>query len=121
MGDVAGVRVPGSGFTLAPTPPPDIDVAAWERSLDTVAAWEPDGLGLTHFGAVEDAPRQLAAVREALRAQVAMLEGADQERFIRAIQERTRAGAGEDAEPILQAAPPDHLFLGLRRWADRQG
>ena len=27
-------RVPPDPFTLAPTPPPDIDVEAWERSLD---------------------------------------------------------------------------------------
>ena len=42
VGDMAGVRVPPYDLTLAPTPPPDIDVEAWERSLDTIAAWEPD-------------------------------------------------------------------------------
>ena len=41
VGDVAGVRIPPDAFTLAPTPPPDIDVEAWERSLDTIAGWEP--------------------------------------------------------------------------------
>src|SRR5215208_1670649 len=50
VGDMAGVRVPPEPFTLAPTPPPDIDVEAWERSLDVIAGWEPQGLGLTHFG-----------------------------------------------------------------------
>ena len=30
VGDVAGVRIPPSSFTLAPTPPPDIDVEAWD-------------------------------------------------------------------------------------------
>ena len=34
VGDMAGVRIPPSDLTLAPTPPPDIDVEAWERSLD---------------------------------------------------------------------------------------
>jgi glyoxylase-like metal-dependent hydrolase (beta-lactamase superfamily II) len=124
VGDMAGVAVPPDPFTLAPTPPPDIDVEAWERSLDLLTGWEPAGLGLTHFGAAEDAPAQLAAVREALHAQVALLEDSDgdQERFIEAIRRRTREGAGEEAEPILQAAPPDHLFLGLNRWkAKREG
>jgi glyoxylase-like metal-dependent hydrolase (beta-lactamase superfamily II) len=122
VGDVAGVAEPPDGFTLAPTPPPDIDVEAWERSLDVVAGWEPAGLGLTHFGGAEDAPAQLAAVREALHAQVALLDesGGDQQRFIEAIQERVRAEAGDGAEPILQAAPPDHLFLGLKRWSDKR-
>ena len=31
---MAGVRVPPEPFTLAPTPPPDIDVEKWEASLD---------------------------------------------------------------------------------------
>jgi glyoxylase-like metal-dependent hydrolase (beta-lactamase superfamily II) len=119
VGDMAGVRVAPADFTLAPTPPPDIDVEAWERSLETIAAWEPAWLGLTHFGAAEDAPRQLAAVREALHAQVAMLDGADEQAFVEALEERTRTGAGELAEPILQAAPPDQLFLGLKRWSDK--
>ena len=123
VGDMAGVAEPPDGFTLAPTPPPDIDVEAWERSLDAIEAWEPAGLGLTHFGAAEDAPAQLAAIREALRSQAALIDevGDDQERFIAAIRERVERGAGADAAAILQAAPPDHLFLGLRRWADKRG
>ena len=120
VGDMAGVRVPPSDFTLAPTPPPDIDVAAWQRSLDVIAAWEPAGLALTHFGAAEDAPAQLQAVREALQAQVAMLDG-DEAAFVEALQERVRAGTGEDAPSVLQAAPPDQLFLGLDRWRTKHG
>ncbi len=50
VGDMAGVRIPPHDLTLAPTPPPDIDVEAWERSLDTIAAWEPETLAMTHFG-----------------------------------------------------------------------
>ena len=30
VGDVAGVRIPPADFVLAPTPPPDIDVEAWD-------------------------------------------------------------------------------------------
>ncbi len=121
VGDMAGVRVPPSDFTLAPTPPPDIDVAAWERSLDTIAAWDPAGLGLTHFGAAEDAAGQLAAVRESLHAQVAMLDGADEPSWVEAMQERVRAATGEDSPSVLQAAPPDQLFLGLDRWRMKHG
>src|SRR6186997_2777880 len=33
VGDMAGARIPPHAFTVAPTPPPDIDVAAWERSI----------------------------------------------------------------------------------------
>jgi glyoxylase-like metal-dependent hydrolase (beta-lactamase superfamily II) len=120
VGDMAGVRAAPDTLTLAPTPPPDIDVEAWERSLDAIAEWRPQGLGLTHFGAAEDAGGQLEAVREALRAQVELLEGGDQDAFIAALRERVRAGAGPYAESVLQAAPPDHLFLGLDRWRNRR-
>jgi glyoxylase-like metal-dependent hydrolase (beta-lactamase superfamily II) len=122
VGDMAGVAVPPRPLTLAPTPPPDIDVEAWERSLEVLSGWEPAGLGLTHFGGAEDPPAQLAAVRKALHAQIALLDesGGDQQRFIEGIQERVRAEAGDAAEPILQAAPPDHLFLGLKRWSDKK-
>jgi glyoxylase-like metal-dependent hydrolase (beta-lactamase superfamily II) len=123
VGDMAGVAIPeANGFTLAPTPPPDIDVAAWESSLDALARWEPAGLGLTHFGPAEDAPAQLAAVRTALHDQVALLGecGGEQQAFVEAIQARVERKAGAQAAPLLQAAPPDHLFLGLKRWADRR-
>ena len=50
VGDMAGVRIPPYDLTLAPTPPPDIDVEAWERSLDAIAEREPETLALTHFG-----------------------------------------------------------------------
>ena len=70
VGDMAGARIPPHAFTVAPTPPPDIDVAAWERSIATIRAWKPAGLGLTHFGPVEDADAQLDACLDALHAQV---------------------------------------------------
>jgi glyoxylase-like metal-dependent hydrolase (beta-lactamase superfamily II) len=44
VGDVAGVRLPPYEHTIAPTPPPDIDVEAWLDSLHTVASWNPQSL-----------------------------------------------------------------------------
>jgi hypothetical protein len=38
------------GPVLAPTPPPDIDLALWDASIDRIAAWSPSRLVLTHFG-----------------------------------------------------------------------
>jgi glyoxylase-like metal-dependent hydrolase (beta-lactamase superfamily II) len=116
VGDVAGVRIPPHSLTLAPTPPPDVDVDAWKRSLDAVAAWEPAGLGLTHFGAAEDARAQLDACRAALDWGVELVQSHDQEGFEAALRARVREEAGPDAESQLLAAPPDHLFLGLDRW-----
>ena len=54
VGDVAGVRIPPTDYVRAPTPPPDIDVEAWQRSIDLVAERRPARLALTHFGMVDD-------------------------------------------------------------------
>jgi len=34
VGDTGGVRIPPAGATVAPTPPPDIDLEAWRRAFD---------------------------------------------------------------------------------------
>jgi glyoxylase-like metal-dependent hydrolase (beta-lactamase superfamily II) len=116
VGDMAGVRVAPHPFTLAPTPPPDIDVELWDRSIDLIAAWEPTGLGLTHFGAAENPLEQLEACRAALHDETALAAVHDLDGFVAAIEARIRAGAGADAASIIQAAPPDQLFQGLDRW-----
>jgi glyoxylase-like metal-dependent hydrolase (beta-lactamase superfamily II) len=121
VGDMAGVRVPPDPFTLAPTPPPDIDVEQWEASLDTIAAWEPQALALTHWGQVDDPPEQLERVRESLNAQAEFAEQHDEDGFVEAYSSRVHENAGEAADAILQAAPPDQLFLGLRRYLEKAG
>jgi glyoxylase-like metal-dependent hydrolase (beta-lactamase superfamily II) len=121
VGDMAGVRIPPWELTLAPTPPPDIDVEAWGRSLDTIAAWDPVGLALTHFGIAEDVPGQLAAVRESLRWQADLAAAKDQDGFMAAMHERITHAAPEDVEEFELAAPLDHLFLGLDRWHSKRG
>jgi len=50
VGDTAGVRLQPAGFVLPPTPPPDIDLAAWRDSAARIARWGPDTLFVTHFG-----------------------------------------------------------------------
>jgi glyoxylase-like metal-dependent hydrolase (beta-lactamase superfamily II) len=120
VGDMAGVRIPPYDLTLAPTPPPDIDVEAWERSLDTIAGWEPETLALTHFGTAEDPPAQLAAVREALRWQADLAAAHDQDGFMAAVHERVAERAPEEVAAAELAAPLDHVFLGLDRWLKKR-
>jgi glyoxylase-like metal-dependent hydrolase (beta-lactamase superfamily II) len=120
VGDTGGVKMPPSPFTVAPTPPPDIDVEAWERSLDTIAAWRPATLAITHFGQADDAEAQLARCREALHAQVALLEAHDRDGFVAEIEARLREHAGELAGSMAQAAPPDQLYQGLERWRSKR-
>ena len=66
-GDVAAVRIPGSNLIVPPTPPPDIDIEAWEDSIGIVEGWAPERLAITHFGAIDDPAEHLALVRERLR------------------------------------------------------
>jgi glyoxylase-like metal-dependent hydrolase (beta-lactamase superfamily II) len=116
VGDVAGVVIPPAGFVLAPTPPPEVDVEAWEGSLDLVAGWAPASLALTHFGAIDDVGPHLDAVRAALHAQADLVAEHDQEGFVAAMLERIGAWAPGSAGTYAQTAPLDQQYAGLERW-----
>ena len=119
VGDTGGARIPPHDFVIAPTPPPDVDIAAWERSIETIRAWEPSALGITHFG--EAPPEQLDDCLEALYAQRDLAAEHDQDDFVAAMTERIRAAVGDDTESMLAAAPPDQLHMGLARWQQKFG
>jgi glyoxylase-like metal-dependent hydrolase (beta-lactamase superfamily II) len=117
VGDVAGIRIPPYEHTVAPTPPPDIDVEAWLDSLHTVAAWNPHELCLTHFGQVTDVADHLHRIRTARvgAADSARLDG--EERFIAALEQ----GLVDNTDPAAvesfeQAIPPDQAYQGLARY-----
>jgi glyoxylase-like metal-dependent hydrolase (beta-lactamase superfamily II) len=123
VGDVAAVRIPPSKLVLPPTPPPDIDVETWLRSLDVVAGWSPRRLGLTHFGAVEDdVPRHLETVREKLRQEAELARRLPKDRYDADLESRIRAQLreegieGETEEELLQAVPTDYQWGGLDRY-----
>jgi glyoxylase-like metal-dependent hydrolase (beta-lactamase superfamily II) len=119
-GDTAGVRVPG-GPILAPTPPPDIDVEAWLRSADRIAAWGPDRLAVTHFGGYEDVDAHLEGLRAWLGEWPARVRELDQDAWIAAYRAWLEERAdGEVVPETIQAAPPDQLYLGLERYWSRR-
>jgi glyoxylase-like metal-dependent hydrolase (beta-lactamase superfamily II) len=116
VGDVAGVRIIPSYIT-PPTPPPDIDLEAWQRSLDVVAGWDPTLLALTHFGVHLDAQRHIERLRGALEAWGELAQRTDAAGFAAAI----RAGASSVADPATQrsmagAVPPEQQWAGLDRY-----
>jgi glyoxylase-like metal-dependent hydrolase (beta-lactamase superfamily II) len=118
-GDVAGVRI-GDGPTLAPTPPPDIDLAAWRSSIDIVAGWRPDALAITHFGAHRDAEGHLGRLREYLDEAEAEAAALDEQQFAAAFRARVAAGTGGALGATYeQAMPPGQSYAGLRRHLDR--
>jgi glyoxylase-like metal-dependent hydrolase (beta-lactamase superfamily II) len=120
-GDVAGVRIPPSELVVAPTPPPDVDVEAWDRSLDVLAGWQPQRLVVTHFGEVDDPQSQLDRCREALHAEAELVAEHDEESFIALMDAKVRAEAPEVAEELAQAVPYHHVWKGLHRWHSKRG
>ena len=120
VGDVAGVRIPPSGFVLAPTPPPDIDVEAWDRSLDLVEAWDPQALALAHFGRVDDVGPHLDAQRASLHELIGLAARHGAEAFTAGILDRVARQAGDLADVYALASPTEHLYLGARRYLDKR-
>jgi glyoxylase-like metal-dependent hydrolase (beta-lactamase superfamily II) len=119
VGDVTGVRIPPLDHVLPPTPPPDIDLAAWEESLRTLEGWAPQALWLTHFGRVAGVDAHLARMREGLARQGELARAHGEEAFVAAVEAEVREAAADDqgvAERYLQAAPPGQLYLGLKRY-----
>ena len=118
VGDMVGVRVPPFEHTIAPTPPPDIDVEAWLDSLHTIAGWSPPRLCMTHFGPVSDVEDQLHRARTAVLGQAERARKAGEEEFIAWIEDEARAAIPDkDAfESIEQAAQPNTLYGGLERY-----
>ncbi len=119
-GDVAGVRI-DAGVVLAPTPPPDIDLDAWRASLDLIEAWKPRSVAVTHFGAYEDVPEQLAALRAHLDEVELWARQLDQDGFIAKVRERVRVPLS-DGTPgsYAQALPPEQSYAGLRRYLHKR-
>ena len=60
-GDVAGIKI-GSGPVIAPMPPPDIDIEAWQSSIDILKALHPKSMFLAHFGEVTNTIPHLEAL-----------------------------------------------------------
>jgi glyoxylase-like metal-dependent hydrolase (beta-lactamase superfamily II) len=118
VGDTAGVRIPPSGFVMAPTPPPDIDLENWSASLDVIESRSPERLRLTHFGGFDNVAEHIEQLRARLAAWAEVARSADQDRYIEVVEAEVRASAGDDetAESYFQAVPPDQAYLGLERY-----
>jgi glyoxylase-like metal-dependent hydrolase (beta-lactamase superfamily II) len=129
-GDVGGVRLPGSDYVRPPTPPPDIDLEAWHRSVVRIRSIAPRALDLTHFGRFEDPTRHLDELMQRLDAWVKWTA----ERLARgdtpaAMTVALRAaselelhdeGRGEDAPAYELATPADMTVDGLVRYLTRR-
>jgi glyoxylase-like metal-dependent hydrolase (beta-lactamase superfamily II) len=74
-GDVAGIRLPGQSYIRPPTPPPEIDLEAWVRSINYIRQIVPASLWPTHFGSYEDVGRHLGELEQRLQDWLLFVEG----------------------------------------------
>jgi glyoxylase-like metal-dependent hydrolase (beta-lactamase superfamily II) len=121
-GDAAGARIVPSRYVAPVAPPPDIDLEAWERSLDSIEARGPRALCLPHFGVVDDPADHLVNMRRRLRIWAQRVRaGATSEEFEQAVEEEVEGEA--DPETIAtyrQAAPFWQSHAGLKRYWEKQ-
>jgi glyoxylase-like metal-dependent hydrolase (beta-lactamase superfamily II) len=130
VGDVAGVCV-GGGYVLPPTPPPDIDLEAWQISVDRMLAWSPSTLFLTHFGAVTRVRPHLAELMENLRVTANVVResladtGSDEEKSERFAdwlrRELRRQMTDAEVDSYVVAAGFKYLWVGLARYWRKAG
>jgi glyoxylase-like metal-dependent hydrolase (beta-lactamase superfamily II) len=117
VGDVAACRISPADLIVPPTPPPDIDIELWERSIEIVEGWRPERLALTHFGAVEDPAEHLAGVRERLHEEAQLARELSEQEYGRRHVERVEASLDpEIAAEMLQAVPVQYQWRGLDRY-----
>jgi len=115
-GDAAGVRISPSEFVLPPTPPPEVDLEAWERTLDELERRGPQRLALIHFGVFDDVGRHLDELRRRLREwSERVRDGATEEEFAA----EAEADLGEDRDAYEQAMPFWQSYAGLRRYWEK--
>jgi glyoxylase-like metal-dependent hydrolase (beta-lactamase superfamily II) len=123
VGDVAAVRIPGVDLVVPPTPPPDIDIELWEKSIGIVEDWKPEKLALTHFGAIENPVEHLATVRQRLREEAQLARELPENDYEQRHRERVAASSesAEAAKELIQCVPPEYQWRGLNRyWSKRE-
>jgi glyoxylase-like metal-dependent hydrolase (beta-lactamase superfamily II) len=115
-GDAAGVRIQPSRSVLPPTPPPDVDVEAWYRTLEEVERRAPERLALIHFGLADDVGRHLAELRERLDTWAKRVEeGVTEQEFVAAAKSDLPP---DEADGYDRAMPFWQSYRGLRRYWD---
>lgn len=119
-GDTAGVRLPPGALLLPPTPPPDFDLGAWRKSIDTIEAWDPQTLAITHFGDYRDVAEHLDRLREALARYSELAATTDREGYAAALRAELDATLQPaDAAAFAQAMPPEDQWAGIDRYRTR--
>jgi glyoxylase-like metal-dependent hydrolase (beta-lactamase superfamily II) len=121
-GDAAGVRITPGRFVFPPTPPPEVDLEAWETTITELERRRPRRLGLIHFGMFDDPERHLASFRQTLHVWAdRVAHGMDVATFVATASHDVAASDPLEAEAYDRSAPYEHCFAGLERyWRKRR-
>jgi glyoxylase-like metal-dependent hydrolase (beta-lactamase superfamily II) len=117
-GDVAGVRILPGAYVSPPTPPPDIDLAAWFNSIEEIERRRPRRLALTHFGVADDPAEHLTRLWQRLVTWSELVRsGADEADFVAVIgAEIAQHPEQQDYHKVLGLV---ELYRGLKLYIDR--
>ncbi len=125
-GDVAGVKIK-DGMTVAPCPPPDINVEDWLKSIELMRGLPLKEMYLTHFGKVDDISKHLNDLEFCLKDWSQFIKpffdkGADPKEISEPFQKHVQQqlidfGVPEADFPIYEAANPSWMSIyGLMRY-----
>lgn len=117
-GDAAGVRIQPDSYVEPPTPPPEFDLEAWNRTLDEIERRRPQRLALTHFGVVDEPEPHLAQFRRRLAAWAA--DVAPEAEWLARRRAELEAEA-DDPASYEHAMPLWQSYAGLSRYWDKTG
>jgi glyoxylase-like metal-dependent hydrolase (beta-lactamase superfamily II) len=120
-GDAAGVRIQPGRFVLLPTPPPDIDLEGWVRTLDEIERREPEQLALIHFGVADDPGRHIAELRHRIERWGGLVgDGTSEEEWTASVIAEIRASGEGRIEEFDVAMPLTQSYAGLKRYWDKK-
>ena len=120
-GDAAGVRLQPDPCVLPATPPPDVDLETWARSLDEIERRSPDRLALIHFGIADDPVQHLARMREGLALWAERVEaGMGEQEFAALGRAELAAGGATDLPAWELAGSIEGSYAGLARYWEKK-
>lgn len=127
-GDSMGILLHPEAPSHPPTPPPAVDLRAWLRTLDEIAAVGPERVGVTHFGVHNGAGERGEELRRALlglaeRVEAALASGEVVE-DARAFDQETRGRLAhalpqERVDRYLDVFSAETDYRGLQRYLER--
>jgi glyoxylase-like metal-dependent hydrolase (beta-lactamase superfamily II) len=120
-GDAVGVRIQPGRHILPVAPPPDVDLEAWEHTLQEIERRAPERLALIHFGVADDPDEHILRMREELATWAERVRsGMTEEEFVASARRDLDEAEEGDAPYYERAAPLWQSHAGLRRYWDKR-